>query len=469
MCQGRLPLSRRRRQSPPPLIVAPLITAKSSGEYRRRRAVKQTPPWMHLLPALLLFLALLMAVLIDRLMPAPANVANKEEDIRTAENPAELWKYEVSDPEPRINVRFDGATERFGLEMTQEKDPDNPDQFKRLTYDDHGKSNNTIVKIDGYEFKFGQTTPNNVWGGSRGRWKQKPIAGSGRKGWESTMEFRGEKVEVVQHVEIVPGQSGYLDTVLVYYTIRNKDEGKHHVGIRAMIDTFIGVNDGVPFTVPGKKGFVDTKADFAGKDIPDYIEVIENPNDPKNPGTVARMGLRHLRLPGIELEDMEKLRICHFPGPTAGWEWKPESMKPDKQNKNEKGDSCVVLYWPYEIMNPGETKRVAFTYGLGSLEIAGGNLALSVPSSVQPHSDFVATAYVWNADKGDKVKLKVPAGLKLADGESAEKTIEEGGERSQVFWHLRSGGAGEYVLEAASDKGKAKPKRVIVKATSIFG
>jgi hypothetical protein len=283
------------------------------------------------------------------------------------------------------------------------------------------------------------------------------------------MVFTGEKIEVTQHVEIVPGQSGYLDTVLVYYTLRNKDEGPHKVGIRVMLDTFIGANDGVPFTIPGKKGFVDTKAEYAQKDIPDYIEVIENPNDPKNPGTVARMGLRHLALPGIELEDMDKLRICRFPGPTAGWEdWPVESMKPNKDEK--RGDSCVVMYWPYATMNPGETRHVAFTYGLSSVEIGGGStLALSVPASVQPDSDFVVTAYVWNAKKGDKVELTVPAGLKLASGESKEKTIEDGGARSQVFWHLRSGGTGEYILEAATEKAKSKPKKVVVKATSIFG
>jgi len=412
-------------------------------------------------------LAVLTAVLVDRLMPPPANMANKDEDLRRG-NPAAAWKYDnLKDPDPRINVRFDGGTERFGLEMTKETDPDNPDKRKRLTFDDHGKSNNTIVKIDGAEYTFGKTTPSNVWGGRGGNLKQKPIPG--RKGYTSTMEFRAEKVEVIQHVEIVPGQSGFLDTLLVLYTIRNRDEGPHKVAIRVMMDTFIGTNDGVPFTIPGKKGFVDTKAAYSGKEIPDYIEVIENPNDPKNPGTVARMGLRHLKLPDIELEDMEKLLICRFPSPSIGWDWKPESMQPD--NKEDKRDSCVAMYWPYTILNPGDMRYVAFTYGLSSLDIGGGGnaLALSVPASVQPNTDFVVTAYVWRARKGDKVKLQVPAGLKLAEGESDEKTVEEGGARSQVFWHLRSGDTGTFTLEADSGKAKAKPKQVVVKTTSIFG
>ncbi len=449
-------------ETPPPAVPA----APISSEYRRRRAVKQTPFWFHLVPAALLLVAVLTAVVVDRTLPPPGpGIVNMNEDLR---NSAGDWKYAAKDPHPLIQVSFDSATERFGLEMTREKDPDDPDQFKKLTYDERGKSNNTVIKIDEYEYKFGKVTPSNVWAGN-GRMKQVAITSSGRRAWEATMEFRAQKVEVVQHVEIVPGQTGYLDTLLVYYALHNKDQNKHKVGIRVLIDTFIGANDGVPFTIPGKKGFVDTKAEFSGKDIPDYIEAIENPNDPKEPGTVARMGLRRFTLP-VHLEEMEKLRICRFPGAEAGWgDWPVESMKPDKADKKEKGDSCVVLYWPYKDLNPKETRHVAFTYGLGSLEIGGSTLALSVPASVQPNSEFVVTAYVWNAEKGDKVTLNVPAGLKLSSGENKVKTIEQSGARSQVFWRLRSGGSGEYTLEAATDKDKSKPKKVIVKAMSIFG
>jgi hypothetical protein len=452
-----------------PVLVPPTLAIQTSGVSRRRRTVKQPFPWIHLVPAALLLLAVLTAVIVDGLLPPPIGVTDKEED---SSNAAHDWTYVAKDPEPRIAIHFDPERERFGVEMTQERDPDNPQRFKRLTFDERGKSNNTIIKIDGYEYKFGEETPSNVWGGGRGgRWKQVAITRGGRRAWESTMEFRTQKIEVIQHVEIVPGQTGYLDTLLVYYRLHNKDVDKHKVGIRVMLDTFIGANDGVPFTIPGKKKFVDTKAEFSGKEIPDYIEAIENPNDPQNPGTVARLCLRHFTLPGINLEDMDKLRICRFPGnPNAGWgDWPVESMQPDNTDaKKDKGDSCVVMYWPYKDLDPGETRHVAFTYGLGSLEI-GGRLALSVPSAVQPGSEFVVTAYIWDANKGDKVKLIVPAGLKLASGESAEKTIEEGGTRSQVFWRLRSGRSGEYTLQATTDTDKSKPKKVTVKPASIFG
>ncbi len=294
-----------------------------------------------------------------------------------------------------------------------------------------------------------------------------------KNGMLSTMNFSRERVRVTQHVQIVPGQSGYLDTCLIHYTIRNEDTGKHKVGIRVLLDTYIGANDGVPFTIPGQKGFVETHADFERKQVPDYIEVIEKPDNPKDPGTVARMGLRNINLPRAQLEDVDMLRICRWPGSTAIWDWEPENMDTKGENK----DSCVVLYWPYLSMNPKDTRDVGFTYGLGALDIgpaaeagpAGTVLAMSVPASVPPETDFVVTAYVWRASKGDTVKLELPAGLKLAKDETDEKTIEEGGSRSQVFWHVRSGGTGKYTLHATSGKAKAKPKQVVVKTTSIFG
>ena len=57
-----------------------------------------------------------------------------------------------------------------------------------------------------------------------------------------------------------------------------------------MLDTYIGANDGVPFTAPGVKGFIDDKKEFKGEEVPPYLEAVENPDDPKNPGTVARSG-----------------------------------------------------------------------------------------------------------------------------------------------------------------------------------
>jgi hypothetical protein len=433
--------------APPAESPAPALRAPT----RARRAPRGFPAWAHALPAALLAAAVLAVVAAD-LWDGSRRGADEAGVVPRG------WVYDphqLADPRPRLAPQFSDES-RFGLVMRDQADPDHPQKGKLLTADNQGQSNNTVVRIGGYDYRFGYVTPSNRW--LRGAPDAEPLP-QGRLGRVSTMQFRNEQVEVRQHVEVVPGQAGLLDTCLLAYTVRNYGSAPHKVGLRVMLDTYIGNNDGVPFTVPGRSGFVTTREDFDGESIPDYIEAVERPDDPADPGTTARISLRGLRLPGVELEQPQRLRICRYPGNrNVGWDWEPEDMK---------GDSCVAVYWAEREMDPGEERHLAFTYGLSKLEV-GDLLALSVPNSVLPGAGFVATVYVYNPRPGQKVTLGLPAGLEFAPGEAAEKVVEGGGARTQVFWKLRAGKEGTYSLKASSGKAQTT-KPVVVKGTSIFG
>src|SRR5207248_23118 len=145
-----------------------------------------------------------------------------------------------------------------------------------------------------------------------------------------------------------------LENALIYYTIENTGNKRPEVGLRVLVDTYIGSNDSVPFTIPGRKGFMETLAILPAKDVPDFIEAIEDPTNLENQGTVARFGLnlKGLELPAIEVPDLDprskkqrvdkqghklwehrypgvsgfqeitKLVICHQPAnPQVKWEW----------------------------------------------------------------------------------------------------------------------------------------------------
>src|SRR5262249_46732912 len=160
-------------------------------------------------------------------------------------------------------VQFN-RTNRFGILMLKEKDPSNPDKYKRLIYRESGDTNNTCVKVDGHENLLG--LPPGKWQDRKQRVKLKD-----REGWYSVWEYP-EQVVVTQAVEIVPGeQTRVLDTCLVRYTVVNQSTLPREVGLRVLLDTFIGANDGVPFVIPGQPGLLDTQKDFDQKDIPDYI------------------------------------------------------------------------------------------------------------------------------------------------------------------------------------------------------
>ena len=243
--------------------------------------------------------------------------------------------------------------------------PDYKDKFKKLTFDEQGRTNNTVVNIGGFEYFFGDKTPDNrFWAASR--WSPLP---NKRHGYTSTMDFTQYKVKVKQHVEIVPGQSGYLDTCLVWYHVENYGDVPEKVGVRFMLDTYIGANDGVPFTAPGVKGFIDDSRDFPAAEVPPYLEAVENPDDPKNPGTVARIGLKNIKLPGVDLQDLDDVKICHYPGTGAQTRWSPP--EPLQSIKDPPPDSCVFLYWPYVEMAAKSKRDLAFTFGQSQLEIGG--------------------------------------------------------------------------------------------------
>src|SRR5262249_33599662 len=132
----------------------------------------------------------------------------------------------------------------------------------------------------------------------------------GPQGVRSVWRLDGPQIEVTQIVEVVAGElSRRYDTCLVRYAVENRDRRAHTVGIRFLLDTYIGENDGVPFTIPGDAGLCDTLKECVGRDqVPDYIQALEKP-DLTNPGTVAHIQFRV----SSRLESPTRVRLGHWP------------------------------------------------------------------------------------------------------------------------------------------------------------
>src|SRR5262249_32906098 len=127
---------------------------------------------------------------------------------------------------------------------------------------------------------------------------------------ESVWELPAQKIVFRQFVEIVAGeQSRLLDTCRVRYILENEGRDVHRVGLRFMLDTFIGANDGVPFAIPGQKDLCDTKMEFRRKsDVPDFIQALERDNL-RNPGTIA---LIQFKL-GSRIEGPDRVTLGAWP------------------------------------------------------------------------------------------------------------------------------------------------------------
>jgi hypothetical protein len=451
---------------------------------------------VRLLPGLLLGLTLL-GIFVRDLTVREAPAASEEEEASLPE-PA-------IDPEPRVSLVSIPQVFQFGLVTAQEKDDNgNP---KKLTFmartkgrdgaEDLRLTSFAAIRIDGRSYNPGEWAmirgklggkakgverTDKTWIPYPGKWAEKPVNlskdATGQHGGErSAWIWDKYKVRFTQVVEIIAGQPDpttdkrHLDTCLVQFILKNEDDKPHRVGLRFLLDTYIGANDGVPFYVPRKDNpLIQTQEDFT-RNIPDYIQALEYPQL-KKPGTVAQVSLKV----GGGLEPPQHVSLTHYirsiPNkvddevqvvydvPMASIRGNPSSTDLDQQ----KEDSAVALYWEDKELKPGEERRLGFAYGLGHLAVGeGGKLAVTPPTSVRQGEDFPLTALVSDPVEGQTVELVLGRSLQLVDG-SAKQAVPpaEAGGNSSVTWRIKADKAGTFRLWVRSSTGEKRELKVVV-------
>jgi hypothetical protein len=389
------------------------------------------------------------------------------------------------DPEEQAPAIWEPSM-RFGLSMRGDQPARG--KPKRLTFEEDGLTNNTVVKLDGHEWIFGDRPFRRLDGKPTGEWPGRWDEGkrdvhlqnttNSLDGRRSSWLYDQERIEVTQTVEIVRGpQSGLLDTCLVRYKIHNHDRQAHWVGLRFLLDTFIGSNDGVPFLIPGSQQLCATSHDFRRpQDVPDFIQACEK-KDLSDPGTIAQVGLR---LPGLETPS--RVTLGAWPNPQLEkvdprclqektlWEVPVLSI-----NTLQPGDSAVTIYWDERRLEPGQSREVGFTYGLGSVSAGegAGKLALTAGGSFVPRGEFTVTAYVTNPTPGQTVKLELPEGFEFIDSAGQQSVpplpAEAVSRHSPVTWKVRGPRQeGRFILKVQSNTGLTQTLAVKIQMRGIF-
>ena len=243
-----------------------------------------------------------------------------------------------------------------------------------------------------------------------------------------------------------------------------------------MLDTFIGENDGVPFTIPGVERLCDTQHEFEVSDaVPDFIQALER-EDLVDPGTIARVQFRL----GHGLEAPNRVTLGAWPDGRLSsadprcrdsktmWEVPVLPMKLLR-------DSAVTIYWDEKELPPGGKRYVGFSYGLGNVSggEGGGQLALTIGGSFTPGGVFSVTAYVKNPAPGQTVTLSLPEGFRLIEGREQQQvpalSANAASRNSPVTWKVRSSSAeGKYVLRVQSSTGKSQSQPVVIRGYRIF-
>jgi hypothetical protein len=458
----------RVTQRPPsaPVIPVPVAAPLIPIAPTTRPAPRNLPAIVHVLPAILLGLVLVGVIFRDIFFARLAT----DDGIEIDPNPKVAVHFEdgsgVLDEFGRpVNTR----SMKFGVILTSAKGTEH--QPKKLTYSKYGITNSTVVRIDHVDIPFGL--------GVGGRWDPQATVSSnkwGGKTTKSTWVFPNN-VAVTQIVDIVPGEpvelkenkfKRFLDTCVVRYLIENRDNLHRKVGLRVMIDTLIGEdtrNDGVPFTVPGRSGLVDTVDEFQDPPgpMPDFIQVLEKP-DLKSPGIVGRLTLKL----GESVEWPSRVLLTHWDPEAATFHRWDVPKVPIRAGREP--DSAVVLYWNEQVLAPGKKREVGFSYGLGDISSATGQLGVSVGGVFRPRGDLTVVALVSNPQPGQTLTLKLPSGFKLVAGEATQKVPAPaaGQQQSPVTWRIQAEEAGTFTIEVQSSTGVTQRRPVTIKSQSLF-
>jgi hypothetical protein len=445
----------------PSPTVAPAVADHSAG----------APAWVWLIPAVLLVAALGGLLIRDWSLPPPLPEVVEESEV-VEEAPV--------DPKPRLALKFTTPVMKFGLTTVAD--------HKKLTYSDEGSSNSTSVRIDEHPYQFGlfagappdgEKGDNKDAGSLPGRWKESSASlgndklGRQREGRRSSGLFFRSKVLVTQTVEILPnqtpGEDGKrpLDTCLVRYRIENQDSQPHKVGLCFQLDTYIGSNDGVPFSIPGKTATLcTTQADFREQaTIPDFVEALENA-DLAKPGTVAHLTIRA----GRGLEPPSRVALTHWAGqsPVDTVDGEDRVRNYDIPMADIGGDSAAVLYWADKDLPPGQSRDVGFAYGLGKVAASeGGKLGVTTGGDLVVDGEFTIIAYVTEPAAGETVSLLLPDGLVRTAGAETQNVppVEAGAaaRHSLVAWKVRAKRAGKFSLRVESSTKVRKAQTVTIR------
>lgn len=334
-----------------------------------------------------------------------------------------------------ISVVYNRNTSMFWLYTTGGNPESNSDNNRKLLYHAEGyrETSYATVKIDGKAYVFGSDFGENF--------KETVIDSNSI----ASSQIGEDKVKVEQKISIVRGPTtDNNDTLQIEYTVTNLDFKPHTVGLRILLDTYLGDNDGAPFGVPGV-GTVTTDISLRGSQIPDYWYVVDSISKP----TVSAMSM--LRVPGYPEPD--EVVFSNWRRLTASsWDSK---LKHGREFKVFLGwlDSACAIYWDPVVFCPGQERKYAVTYGVYKPTIKIGDVisvALGCPERVRGSMPFTVSCDIENKSgeyplNSIEVTLELPPGVTLADPENdtLKKVITKLDPKgiTKAFWNLRLRGA----------------------------
>lgn len=232
--------------------------------------------------------------------------------------------------------------------------------------------------------------------------------------------------------------TGLMDSAKIEYELHNTDNVAHLVGVRLMLDTMLGQNDGAPFRINDKGLLTDSV--FYKAQMPEFWQAFDSLANPQ----VMAQGT----LSGSSVTTPDRVYLTNW-GSLADdlWNFDFQPGRDFMRTGEFELDSAIALFWDQTPLKPGETRNYVSYYGLGGVTIAPGDLSLGVTSPAQITADsheretFTIVAYIQNTGQGEArnvaATLELPSGLELKTG-SARRNLGnlDVNETIQTSWQV---------------------------------
>jgi hypothetical protein len=332
-------------------------------------------------------------------------------------------------------------TGRFAVDTTGGDPARADDDSKPLIYG-HPKpwTSFTTLRIDGVNYVFGKATHKRSGAGlPDGEILQPPQVSDN----QITMKCKYGAVEVEQLLDIARSPStGALDTARIRYTLSNTGSTPVEVGIRALLDTMLGDNDGAPFRIGDKT--ITTDYSYNGNECPDFWQAFDSLLEP---AVIAQCTLR-----GGDVLIPDRMLFTNW-GKAADnpWDVGLENGADFTRLGEDELDSAVAMYWNPRTLRPGAQLNVTMYYGLGGITFAPGTtyLGITAPAEVQysiinPRS-YTIMMYLEHRGEAKaenvKINLNLPEGLECVGGKTAIVLPELiPGVTRQFSWDIKPNG-----------------------------
>jgi hypothetical protein len=298
----------------------------------------------------------------------------------------------------RITVnRGPNEAGRFSIRTTG-GDPGRPSsKDKHLIFGDRAPwTSYTTVLIDGKPYAFGGASDRRAGQSALyGEVVGEPVV----KDDKILCTTKFGEIAVTQELTFVRGLSTrMLDTAGITYRIENNDTVAHQVGMRVMLDTMCGANDGAPIRAGSLAISAATRAQ--GTEIPDYWQAFD---DLSNPTVISQGTLR-----GGRTTPPDQVVFADW-GTLADEPWIPE-LAPD-QSFIRKGevdpDTAAAQVWNPITLEPGKSLVLVTYYGLGEMTVKAGHLTLGITAPAETTFEhertqsFDITGYLQNKSRDE--------------------------------------------------------------------